>query len=381
MKPYILISGLNLNDNNRGTAALSYGSFSFLQQYSMLDVNTKFVNFRYIKNPFKKENRGIKIQEIKLGDSSYEHKTINIFYLEKILYDKFNFIIPFTKFGKVLKNIEFVAAINGGDGFSDIYNTQTFMGHIAETLMCMKLNIPIIILPQTIGPFSNKENYKIASRILQYATKVFVRDNKFISELKAMNVKYTLTKDLSYYMQPTPFDINIKPNAIGINISGLTYSNKFRTLAGQFSTYPYLINKLIESFQEKKIPIYLIPHSYNYEKPVENNDDLEACKEAYQNLSNKENVYLINQDLKSPELKYIISQMSFFIGTRMHANFAAIFTNTPLFGLAYSYKFQGAFEANGIYDSTAIINNISKETCNQIINKILLKYQQTKRQK
>lgn len=40
--------------------------------------------------------------------------------------------------------------------------------------------------------------------------------------------------------------------------------------------------------------------------------------------------------------------MSFFIGTRMHANFAAIYTGVPLFGLAYSYKFEGAFNANGL---------------------------------
>lgn len=43
----------------------------------------------------------------------------------------------------------------------------------------------------------------------------------------------------------------------------------------------------------------------------------------------------------------------------MHANFAAIYTNVPLFGLAYSYKFQGAFERHGIYNRTSMINNIS----------------------
>ena len=60
----------------------------------------------------------------------------------------------------------------------------------------------------------------------------------------------------------------------------------------------------------------------------------------------------------------------------MHANFAAIYTNTPLFCLAYSYKFQGAFEANGIFDSTAIINNISEKECAYIVEKIFQKYQQ-----
>jgi len=57
----------------------------------------------------------------------------------------------------------------------------------------------------------------------------------------------------------------------------------------------------------------------------------------------------------------------------MHANFAAIYTNVPLFGLAYSYKFQGAFDANGLngVKQTALINNIKEEDIEIIINRIL----------
>ena len=64
--------------------------------------------------------------------------------------------------------------------------------------------------------------------------------------------------------------------------------------------------------------------------------------------------------------------MSFFIGTRMHANFAAIYTNVSLFGLAYSYKFEGAFNANGLDGAkqTVMINNIKESDIDNIIQKI-----------
>ena len=70
--------------------------------------------------------------------------------------------------------------------------------------------------------------------------------------------------------------------------------------------------------------------------------------------------------------------MSFFIGTRMHANFAAIYTDVPLFGLAYSYKFAGAFNANGLDGDkqTAMINNIKKEEIDGIIQRIESFYQE-----
>lgn len=42
------------------------------------------------------------------------------------LINKFNIILPFTYFGKTIQQIEIVAAINGGDGFADIYGNNIF---------------------------------------------------------------------------------------------------------------------------------------------------------------------------------------------------------------------------------------------------------------
>lgn len=375
---YVIISGLNLADNNRGTAALGYGSFYFLKERGYLKDNDIVVTFRYYNNFFKSGNTTVKESQVMIENQKNKCLIIPVLKTEKKLLDKFGIVLPFTRFGKIIRNLRWVAAINGGDGFSDIYSTDTFFSRLHETNIAMKCKIPVIILPQTIGPFKEESNRVIANRILQYATRIYVRDDKFIKELNSMGLKYEMTKDLSAYMKPQPFDINIKPNAVGLNVSGLTYSNTFRTLSGQFASYPYLINAIIRYFQSQNVPIYLIPHSYNYIHPEESNDDLVAIRDLYAKLEDTANIHVVDRDMISPQVKYVISQMSFFIGTRMHANFAAIYTKVPLFGLAYSYKFQGAFEANGIYDSTAMINNITEEECDAIVVKISNKFKQNK---
>ena len=377
-KKYVVISGLNLRDNNRGTVALGYGSFYFLKENGFLRDKDVVVTFGYYNNFFKSSNTTVKESEVEFDGFKIKNLRIPVLKLEKKLLDKFGIVLPFTRFGKIIRNLRWVAAINGGDGFSDIYSTETFISRLHETNIAMKCNIPVIILPQTIGPFKEESNRVIANRILQYATRIYVRDDKFIKELNSMGLKYEMTKDLSAYMKPQPFDIDIEPNAVGLNVSGLTYSNTFRTLSGQFASYPYLINAIIRYFQSQHVPIYLIPHSYNYNHPEESNDDLVAIRDLYAKLEDTTNVHVVDHDMISPQVKYVISQMSFFIGTRMHANFAAIYTKVPLFGLAYSYKFQGAFEANGIYDSTAMINNITEEECDAIVVKISNKFKQTK---
>ena len=375
---FFIISGFNIHDNNRGTAALSYGALSFLRERGLLDNKHTLVNIRTFNNPLKRCFWTIHKHVITIGGSRFTHFDIYTHRLVYLLYVRYGILLPFTTLRRQLKKVECVAAINGGDGFSDIYGTRSFLGRLPETKLAMRAGIPVIQLPQTLGPFKEPENYALAERILKYAKEVYVRDDRFCEELQKMDVAFTQTKDLSFYMKPEPWDIEILPNAVGINVSGLAYSNKFRTLSGRFDYYPLLIEKLIETFQTRGVPIYLIPHSYNYLQPEEDNDDIVACKEAYHRLKNKENVFLIDKDLISPQIKYVISKMSFFIGTRMHANFAAIYAGVPVFGLSYSYKFKGAFEANGIYNSTASVLDIKKQDIDNIISLIIEKYDNRK---
>ena len=183
---------------------------------------------------------------------------------------------------------------------------------------------------------------------------------------KAIKVDYT---EIEGY-------IEIPKESVGINISGLAFSNKFSGLEGQFTSYPKLMENLIKVFQKKNVPVFLIPHSYNYKKTEQNNDDLQACKAIYDGLNDKNNVICINKDLSSPKIKFLISKMSFFVGTRMHANFAAIYTGVPVFGLAYSYKFISGFNANGLNgeSQTVMINNISDSDIPVIVEKVLHYY-------
>lgn len=376
-KKYVIISGFNTKDNNRGTAALSYGSINFCIEHGYLHEGQDLLNIYFVKKIWKYQDYA---EIYEAAGKHWRRNVIHVFELERILYKKFHITFPFTKFGQFIRNVELVACINGGDGFSDIYNVRSFLGRLDDTELAMTRGIPVVQLPQTLGPFSDKDCYVLAKRILTYSKDVYVRDNKFLKELKGMGVSPILKKDLSAYMQPQSWDIDIKDNAIGINVSGLTYSNKFRTLSGQFENYPELIKRLICHFRDKGHTVYLIPHSYNYQIPEENNDDIVACRSAYDDLEDKSNVVIIDRDLISPQIKYVISQMSFFIGTRMHANFAAIYTGVPLFGLAYSYKFEGAFNANGLngVKQTAMINNIKESDIDDIIAKVEKVYQESK---
>ena len=365
---YVILSDFNVRSNNRGTAALGYGALAFLQSKGYIDDGFEIVKIRFHRYPWSKIPKE-KVSELDINGKKWKLHELSVWALERYLY-RFRLHFLNTLYRRIISNVRIVAAINGGDGLTDLYGNKLLDSRLPEMKLAIESRIPFIVMPQTIGPFLDPANKEKILSILGKAQKIYVRDTNFVKELEDKGLQYEVDNDLSCYMQPEPVDVEIKHPCVGVNVSGLAYSNRFGNLAGEFDCYPALMEGIVRMFQSKGCNVYIIPHSYNTERIEANNDDMEASKQFYDGLTEKENVFFVDRNLISPQIKYLISRMDFFIGTRMHANFAAIFTGTPVFGLAYSYKFKGAFERNGIYNRVALINNLKESDISGVLSQI-----------
>lgn len=373
MSKKIFFSDFAVNHTNRGCQALTYGSMHFLKRFYEINKTSIISPGYYIRRK--------RIDEYHILNISNENFEINRrFYwlpeiiLTSIIIKLFNGRIGFGKFFKDIKNVDYIFNISGGDGFSDIYSSKTFISLFWPSLIGAFLNKRLILLPQTIGPFNKAINRKLANYAINKAKHIYVRDLVYTDWLEKNKINFTVTNDVSFYMETQIVNIDIETKAVGINVSGLAYFNNFRNLKGRFPFYKELLIKIIEFFQKKDLPLYLVPHTYNHETPEINADDLQASKELYESLQNKKGIKIINEDYIAPELKYIISKFDFFIGTRMHANFAAIYTNVPVFGLSYSYKFSGSFDNYGLNYNYSSVIDMKREDISDIVRKIELCY-------
>ena len=146
MKKYIDISGLNLRDNNRGTAALGYGAIPFLESKNYFKDGQELILFHRYKKFWKLSNILIRKEELHVNGKTYKRTIVPIHDIEYRLVQKFGIILPFTQFGRYVKQVELEAAIFGGDGFSDIYGTRTFMGRMNQTWILSRARVPLIFL-------------------------------------------------------------------------------------------------------------------------------------------------------------------------------------------------------------------------------------------
>jgi len=250
-----------------------------------------------------------------------------------------------TEKHKTLKKTDaFLCAVEG-DSFSDIYGISRLRGIYKLLKIPRKMKKPLILLPQTIGPFESKEAGKIAKDILISTDAIFTRDplsTKCAKELVPEKKVYE-SIDVALFMdycKPQSEDGKIR---VGINPSGLLWNGGY-TRNNQFGLkvdYMSLIRGIIKYFRGfDGLQIELIAHVLpSMEYVIE--DDYRICKK----LSREFTGCKVAPFFYSPiEAKSYISGLDFLTSSRMHCCIAGLSSGVPTFPLAYSRKFRGLFE-------------------------------------
>lgn len=265
---------------------------------------------------------------------------------------------------QALWRIDLVADITGGDSFSDIYGVWWFLKGIFRKWLVLFYNKKLIMMPQTYGPFRKRISKWVARYILGKAIFVFVRDRESLTYLKKERILtpdnecIRLVPDVAFALDPmSPDFIEVEPreglkkdgsSLIGLNVSGLLYFGGLsgRKRFGLQGDYRDLIHSILAYLMaQEQVRLLLIPHVF---APVgDPESDPEACEQLYETWSKQYEGRLIvlRGTYTHNEIKYIIGQCDFFLGSRMHACIGAMSQGIPTVGLAYSRKFQGVFES------------------------------------
>ena len=249
-----------------------------------------------------------------------------------------------SAFVKELSSCDVVLDIGEGDSFADIYGIKRLLFLFVSKLCVLAKRIPLIISPQTIGPFQYFLTRKIAAALMRSATRVFARDYQSADYLRELHVTRN-TEEVVDVAFRLPFVRPAKYNDgkchIGINVSGLLFSGGYEG-SNQFGltlNYPALIRKLLKTWTaDANNVVWLIAHVIPDALPRD--DD----RVAIASLVKEFPVVRVPPPFRSPEeAKSFISGMDFVTGARMHACIAALSAGVAVMPVAYSRKFNGLF--------------------------------------
>lgn len=261
-----------------------------------------------------------------------------------------------------IASADIIGSLAGGDSFSDIYGLRRFFYMALPQLLVLLLDKPLTLLPQTLGPFKGWVARAVGGYILRHAQQVFARDRESLTEVRPLmrnnfsNLAFAY--DMAFLLEPIPplkkpdwwTAVTQARPVVGLNISGLLYSGGYTkdNMFGLKLDYKELVRAIIAYFIEQAgAHVILVPHVFGGANDLES--DPAAGSRVYRELADQYpgKLHLITEEYDEHEMKYLIGQCDFFLGSRMHACIAALSQGVPAVGLAYSKKFQGVLQTIG----------------------------------
>lgn len=376
--PTVCLLGVSFDASNMGMNALAMGTLkAFITRYP----NGQLFVLEYGKEPstFKVQMEekvvSVPLVNIRFSKKLYLRNHI-AFLLALALLAR---LIPFPWLREKLiannfclrrmADADFVASMAGGDSFSDIYGLPRLLYVSLPQVLALVLGKKLIILPQTVGPFQSTCAKIIARAILRRAALIYSRDHEGPAEIRnligagTVDHRVRFCYDVGFVLDPIkPLRTGIlfddqqetKRPVVGLNISGLLYMGGYsrNNMFDLKLDYKALISDLINSLiTTKGATVLLIPHVFG----TDGESDVTACHEVYSAFKESYGKRLLIADghYDQCEIKYIIGQCNFFIGSRMHACIAALSQNVPTVSIAYSRKFIGVMQTIDIPDLVA----------------------------
>ena len=341
------IFGATIYNHNLGCQALSWSFLTFMEKVAA-QINTTF-EYVIFDRSVKKES----IEKMcKICQIDRNRVKVILASTPKLYKIKQN-----SNFIKYVKKCDCIIDITQGDSFSDIYGKKRFYTWTIEKEIVQKIGVPLILGPQTYGPFVNEKCKRFAAKVIDAASLVISRDETSTAYLKSLSSKDVVTGiDVAFLLPYHKSNVlnNGKLN-IGINPSGLIWQKFGQETSKVAITYKadyrkYLKNIVEYLCKENKYNVFIIPHVSSDENAAK------WLKEKF------DEIYIFPMFESATDVKNIIASMDCFIGTRMHATIAAMSSGVPVIPVSYSRKFEGLYSTLN-YKYCVSLESMNTEEC------------------
>ena len=255
-----------------------------------------------------------------------------------------------------------VLDLSAGDSFTDLYGPARLATVSAPKHAAVRAGRPLVLLPQTYGPFTTAVGRHHAERLVRSAALAYARDAwsfAQLCELAGPDADATRIRqgvDVAFALEPRRpcpevsdrLDEVTQGLTAGINVSGLLHDAAGQARFGLVGNYLDTMMALVRRLLADGAHVVFVPHVHEVNGVGES--DIAAIDAIRARLEPTEatRVTLLSPGLDAAELKWCISQLDWFAGSRMHATIAALSTLTPAAAFAYSDKTRGVFETCGM---------------------------------
>ena len=340
----------------------------------------KYVN-RILPYPLKGNHSGIQYTKIQFIKSLFAG--VKNLIVTNMLLSGFNCINRFSEkflLGKEQRESYklFVQAdyvVVKGGGFLHSYGEQ-LDGYRAyfflfDVLLAQRLGKKVFVMPNSIGPLTNKTAQKIILKALSKCELLTVRESISFNMLKSFGLQPVISPDLGFYLTSSDDDLRNYLEKCGVDFSKKRIAITMRPYRfygcnngmSLYQNYITEFGKLITHLSKNNYHISLVAHTLG---PSNHEKDIIALYDVFNILPEetlKSVVILENANLDCHQMQKLYSYYDLLIGTRFHSVIFALNVDVPAIAIAYGgNKSYGIMQDIGITEYVISIEQISAET-------------------
>lgn len=235
-----------------------------------------------------------------------------------------------------LGEFDLVVDTRSGDSFSDLYGLHRLAVMSAVSELVSQAGIPVVLGPQTIGPFASRRGRVMARNSLRRARLVMARDPQSATEATRLGRPADVVTTDVVFSLPVPAVERTRD--VILNISGLLWQQNPHVSAARYrESVTDLYRGLVASGRE----VTLLSHVVD--SPNDDNDVRAVTEFARSNAPGIEVVVPDGLD----QVRSVLASATVVVGSRMHACLNALSVGTPAVPLAYSQKFEPLLHSLG----------------------------------
>lgn len=271
----------------------------------------------------------------------------------------------FSKIKKEMKQSKMLL-FGGGSLLQDVTSSKSILYYLAIISLAKRCGMKIMLYANGIGPITKKTNRKLASKILNKADIITLRDDRSDEELKSLGV----TKPKIVITADPAFTIDTE-----VSLSGKYYTKRagvkedqklcvvsvrdFKTLSGNFDEQmASLCDHMVE--KHNVYPLFV---------PMQYPADVDISQRIMQKMKNKS--YVINRELSVAEMFSVLSEAEAIIGMRLHSLIYATTLAIPAMALCYDPKVS-AFMDSLSQPDWVDVENFDVKKAKEIFDNVIL---------
>lgn len=231
-----------------------------------------------------------------------------------------------------LGGFDLVVDTRSGDSFTDAYGLHRLATMSAVAEFATQAGTPVVLGPQTVGPFRTARGRALARRSLGRAHLTMVRDEASAQQCRELGHPAQVhTTDVVFALPPV---VASRARDVVFGVSGLLWnSNPHVDSARYREVITALYRRLVDSGRSVSLLAHVL------DSPTSDND-VPAVREFAASVAGVGPApeLLVPTDLA--DVRAMVAPADLVIASRMHACLNALSVGTPAIPLAYSRKFE-----------------------------------------